>query len=130
MINIYFVYVFACPPVIANRPKTLPYLEALLPKDEDITSQEEEAARAAGGPQMPTPAPLPSEVPPPAVVKPEPDKAAPAVPPQTPEPKADNPQVANTSATETTDTDNQIDNPYLRAITMPKLKGGGKKHKW
>ncbi|ELU15820.1 hypothetical protein CAPTEDRAFT_183324 [Capitella teleta] len=100
-------------PLIANRPKPLPYLESLLPKDEEGTAQDEEAR--IPGPGERTAA---TQAPPPSP------------PPDTPT-KAENKSL-NDSKTEAneTESENPIDNPYLRAITMPKLKGVNRKAKW
>ena len=52
-----------------------------------------------------------------------------ATTPQKPGAQEPGATAANTSM-EVTNADSQIDNPYLRSIQMPKLKGGSKKYKW
>lgn len=96
-------------PLIANKLKPLPYLEALLQKDEDAESEELDGDEKRLKQQQ-----------------------------QTDSQKSDvmqmgigsiqQPKPADVSASyDTFDSDSLIDNPYLRPIVMPKLKVGSRK---
>jgi len=97
--------------VIANKLKPLPYLEALLQKDEDSEAEELEGDEQRLKQQQ----------------QPDTQKSdlmqtgLSSVSMQQPKP-------ADLSASyDTFDSDNLIDNPYLRPIVMPKLRVGSKK---
>jgi len=95
--------------VIANKLKPLPYLEALLQKDEDAESEELEGD----------------------------DKRLKQQQQQTDSQKSDIMQTSLVSGaiqqqkpadlSASFDSDSLIDNPYLRPIVMPKLKVGSRK---
>ncbi len=114
--------VFVFVPVIANKPKSLPYIEALLLREEEHEKvEEEENVRIE------------------PVVEPAPSKATETKPATAATPGGQNEQqngkqvsgeTPGGSTTEVTDSDGQIDNPYLRPIIMPRLKAGNKKLKW
>lgn len=100
--------------VIANKPKPLPYLDALLPKDYELESdgededarfkkQHERRIKTSDTPAVDTPS-LSTEHS--LSVKSE-----------------------QTSPADAVDSDNKIDNPFLRPIVMPKLKSGSKKYR-
>ena len=102
--------------VIANKPRPLPYLDALIPKDQDLESWgEEEVAK-----QMAATEPAKTATPESLAkgLSPEGQQTAPKPGQEIPVP-----------VTETADGEGPIDNPYLRPIKMPKLKGA-KKTKW
>jgi len=96
--------------VIANKLKPLPYLEALLQKDEDAESGELEGDDA----QLKQRQPQPSDS-----QKPDLMQSSVSVP---------QPKPADLAGPyDTFDSDNLIDNPYLRPIVMPKLKVASRK---
>jgi len=95
--------------VIANKLKPLPYLEALLQKDEDTDLEELEGDEKR--------------------LKQQPDSQKPELM-QTGLSLAgvQQPKPTDLSASyDSFDSDNLIDNPYLRPIVMPKLKVGSRK---
>ena len=99
--------------VIANKLKPLPYLEALLQKDEDAESEELEGdeKRLKQQQQQQTDAQKTELM--------QTSLASGSI--QQPKP-------TDVSASyDTFDSDNLIDNPYLRPIVMPKLKVGSRK---
>jgi hypothetical protein len=102
--------------VIANKPKPLPYLEALLPKDHelDLSEQDDDDKRLnqQHGDNVQESLKTSTNVTssPSAHVKQE-------------------PTVNNNANGDTADSEAPIDNPYLRPIVMPKLKGGSKKYR-
>lgn len=96
--------------VIANKLKPLPYLEALLQKDEDteLEELEDEKRLKQQQQQQPTDSQKSDLM----------QTGLSSVSVQQPKP-------ADLSAS--FDSDNLIDNPYLRPIVMPKLKVASKK---
>lgn len=115
-------------PLIANCPKPVAYRSVLLPKDqelelyteEDTTSKELETPTAAQRAEADNA----------AAQKPESaGNSQDATTPQKPGSQDPAAAAANTPM-EVANGDSQIDNPYLRSIQMPKLKGGSKKYKW
>ena len=118
--------------MIANCPKPVAYRTVLLPKDQELELYTEEDTTTSQELQTPT-----------AAQRAEADIAAAQKPPEsgggnsqdatTPQKTgAQDPAVAvaNTSV-DGVNADGQIDNPYLRSIQMPRVKGGGsKKYKW
>lgn len=112
-------------PLIACKPKHLPYLDALLPKDQDLDAQEEQedpAAKKSKKEQEKE-----SEKPPPVQTQESQDTSSQNIS------TAKSPTTGdqNNSNVENTDNENQIDNPYLRPIKMPsKLKGKSKSKLW
>ena len=120
--------------MIANKPHSLPYLDALLLKEEDLGGAEQEEGGEKKDQKKP-PQPKKEEEPP------KPEKNEPTEPPinvedpkvtvtndGTPS-KTDAVKTETEPQTPTQETpDGQIDNPYLREIKMPKLKGGGKRN--
>jgi transcription initiation factor TFIID subunit 8 len=98
-------------PLIANKPKPLPYLDALLPKDEDMVSsvddqqQQQDAAKSQSDKQQQQQATeLASTTTP----------AAAAMP-------------SKTDLSSSSLDDSLIDNPYLRPIVVPKLSPTSRK---
>jgi len=90
--------------VIANKLKPLPYLEALLQKDEDTDLEELEGDEKR--------------------LKQQPDSQK----PELMQAGVQQPKPTDLSASyDSFDSDNLIDNPYLRPIVMPKLKVGSRK---
>ena len=87
--------------VIACKAKDLPYLEALLPNDQDLEALDEESFQQKK--------PKPREKP----------KVKESV-----EAQMDDSQTV--AGGDNTEADGQIDNPYLREIKMPILKGAKK----
>ena len=121
-------------PVIACKPAELPYLDTLLPKDEDLEAQEEEEKRnkkiqeekqeAANRKQEEKEAAekaKESEITEETKKDGEENKDG---------SKASGSQEGQAAAAEGSETEPVIDNPYLRPIKMPKLKGGKTKSKW
>ena len=91
--------------MIANKLKPLPYLEALLQKDEDSEAEELEGDEQRPKQQQ----------------QPDCQTGLSSGSMQQPKP-------TDLSASyDTFDSDNLIDNPYLRPIVMPKLRVGSKK---
>jgi len=98
--------------VIANKLKPLPYLESLLQKDEDAESEKLEDEKRLKQQQQQQPDSQKSDLMQTGLL---------STPTQQPKP-------ADLSASyDAFDSDNLIDNPYLRPIVMPKLKVGSKK---
>lgn len=100
--------------MIANKLKPLPYLEALLQKDEDAESEELEDEKRLKQQQQQQSESQKSDLmqtgltsPPAAIQQPKPADLS--------------------TSFDTFDSDNMIDNPYLRPIVMPKLKVASKK---
>jgi len=98
-------------PLIACKPKIQPYIDALIPKDQDLENDEEmknskdvQSAPAKEGTSK----------------RPEKDQKP------TLETQQSQSQDVDVCGPDVLDSDSQIDNPYLRAIKMPKLKGGKK----
>ena len=117
--------------MIANTPHSLPYIDALLPKEEDLDGPEQEEGSEKQKQKKPPEEPKLKEEPPPKTDKPEEPNTnteegkAPGGTPSKTNPDGTKPEQEQTNI-ETTD--GQIDNPYLREIKMPKLKGGGRKN--
>jgi len=93
-------------PLIANKPKPLPYLDALLPKDSDVDSEQDDQPQPGK--------PVEDNKPPASAASGDSAAVGGAVS------KAE----GNTSVT---CDDNLIDNPFLRPIVMPKLKNTNRK---
>jgi len=91
--------------VIANKLKPLPYLEALLQKDDDADSEELEGDEKRLKQQRQA----------------DSQKSSDLI--QAGSIQQQNPADLSSSF----DSDNLIDNPYLRPIVMPKLKVGSRK---
>ena len=108
-------------PVIANKPKPLPYLDAILPKEQDSEFAEDDKDKSLTSQQSNIEHPEP---------KAETSKSDPAQAPVKQEASESNFGVSQTATTtveaassETTG-DAVVDNPYLRAIIMPKISRG------
>ena len=118
--------------MIADCPKPVAYRSVLLPKDQELELYTEEDTTTSRELETPT-----------AAQRAEADIAA----AQKPEPGSGNSQDATTpqkagsqdpgvvaaanTSVDAVNADSQIDNPYLRSIQMPRVKGGGsKKYKW
>ena len=98
--------------MIANKLKPLPYLEALLQKDEDAESEELEDEKRFKQQRQQQPDSQKSDLMQTGLL------AA----------SIQQPKQTDLSASyDAFDSDNLIDNPYLRPIVMPKLKVGSKK---
>lgn len=103
--------------VIANKLKPLPYLEALLQKDEDAESEELEDEKRLKQQQQSES--QKSDLLQTGLTSPSSSSVAAVI--QQPKP-------GDLSASyDTFDSENMIDNPYLRPIVMPKLKVTSKK---
>jgi len=110
-------------PLIANKPRSLPYMEALMPKDQDLECipQDDDDNRTgqqlAGGEQEP---------------KGKVERQDSTVVAGTPKLERTSSNVTSAQTLDIMDSDSQIDNPYLRPIKMPKLKGNtsSKKYKF
>lgn len=103
--------------VIANKPKPLPYLDALLPKDYELDSEQDEEKRIKQQERqekMHDAQKMETSVTSAATASSSPGRVV--------------KQEQNASA-EPGDSDVKVDNPYLRAIVMPKLKTGSKKYR-
>ena len=99
--------------VIANKLKPLPYLEALLQKDEDTESEELDGEEKRLKHQHQQPDSQKSDLM-------QTGLSSASIQQQ--------PKPADLSASfEAFDSENLIDNPYLRPIVMPKLKVGSRK---
>jgi len=97
--------------VIANKLKPLPYLETLLQKDEDTELEELDGDEKRLKQQ----------------VQPDSQKSD-LMQTSLSSAASQQPKPADLSASyDTFDSDNLIDNPYLRPIVMPKLKVGSRK---
>jgi hypothetical protein len=102
--------------VIANKPKPLPYLDALLPKDYELESEQDDDKRIKHQERR--------------------EKVRDSQKTETPvtaasagmSPGRSGKQEQNASA-DPVDSDIKVDNPYLRAIVMPKLKTASKKYR-
>ena len=110
--------------MIANKPKPLPYLDALLPKDQDLDLQEEHdfntppKDESSGKKEneedsKPTSNNQPSS---------QQQQQQQPTPPAKPAPQPAVPEATQNTSIEGLDPENQIDNPYLRPIKMPKLQ--------
>jgi len=97
--------------VIANKLKPLPYLETLLQKDEDAESEElQDEKRLKQQQQQPD------------------SQKSDLMQTSLSSASALQPKPADVSASyDSFDSDNLIDNPYLRPIVMPKLKIASRK---
>lgn len=108
--------------MIANKPKPLPYLDALLPKDKDLEVTEEEVK--------------PEKVEPEDAENKAVESAAMANGAPTAEAKlstqlSQDGSTVQPSSADLQDSDSNLDNPYLRPIKMPKLlKTTVKKPRW
>ena len=98
--------------MIANKLKPLPYLEALLQKDEDSEAEELEGDEQRLKQQQQQPDSQKSDL----------------MQTSLSSGSMQQPKPADLSATyDTFDSDGLIDNPYLRPIVMPKLRVASKK---
>jgi len=104
--------------VIAHKPSPLPYLEALLSKDEEVVADEEDEKCTQTQSDSPKRAEQKSIA--------EQSDLNTSQDSVTSKHSLD----GTTKGSSDLDAENQIDNPYLRTIKMPKFKGGGKKYKW
>ena len=98
--------------VIANKLKPLPYLESLLQKDEDTESEEHEDEKRLKQQHQQQPDSQKSELMQTGLLSASTQQLKPA---------------DMSTSYDAFDSDNLIDNPYLRPIVMPKLKVGSKK---
>jgi len=105
-----FVHLCVCL-VIANKLKPLPYLEALLQKDEDAEAEELEGDEKRLKQQQQQ--------------QQADSQKSDLMPTGLPAGSIQQPKPADLSVS--FDSDSLIDNPYLRPIVMPKLKVGSRK---
>ena len=101
--------------MIAHKQGQLPYLDALHSKDEEVSLEEDEEKNA----QTQTTSPK----------KPEQKPSEQADLNTSQESTTSKHSLDGTTKANETETEGQIDNPYLRTIKMPKFKGSGKR-KW
>jgi len=102
--------------VIANKPKPLPYLDALLPKDYELDSDEEDEDKRFKRQHE-------------RRVKTSDSHTADTPLVSTEQSSGLSVKSEHPSSTDAVDSENKIDNPFLRPIVMPKLKNSSRKYR-